>query len=419
MRRSAIGAVAAQGVQALASFVLQVAVAHTIGITGLGAFSILYGVVVLASGTITGFVGDSLVVLPRRERAIRSALQQSALLIAAGSGVLAAGVTTALGFTTPGEGIAFALATAAFCLEEVLRRALMADLHFWRVATIDFIGLLVTLAVVVLAQVVFPLSLATFLAALAVGQAVALLVGAALLPKQERFLAPLMRGGLRTVAAYGTWRSMQQFLRPALLTVVRSLVGVMVGLAATGLLEAARVYVAPALLLVSGLSSYLFASFAKQRDRPLQERLRRSDRAVALLVAATAVIGIVAVLLLPVAGPLLFKAHPDLRAVLGWLAYTASIAAVTPYGALAAVGGRQAVVFGIRVADTALSLAAVATGLLAGLDPAWSAALLAIGSLAGGLVIRFVLVPRLAPVAPEVPALELRTLRPELGTPAP
>jgi hypothetical protein len=100
---------------------------------------------------------------------------------------------------------------------------------------------------------------------------------------------------------------------------------------------------------------------------------------------------------LPLAGPLLFGVRPDLRAVLGWLAYTVSVAAVTPYGALAAVGGRQALVFAIRAGDTAVSLAAVVVALAVGLDPAWSAALLAVGSLAGGLVIRFALVPRLAP----------------------
>jgi O-antigen/teichoic acid export membrane protein len=400
VRRSALGAIAAQGAQALASFVLQIAVAHTIGIGGLGAFSILYGVIVLASGTITGFVGDSLVVLPRREPVIRSALQQYALLIAALAGIIAALATTALGFTTPGEGIAFAIATMAFCLEEVIRRTLMAELRFWLVALIDSAGLLVMLGSVAVLRLAGPLTLLSFLGALAVGQTAALLLGARIVPRHERFLAPLVSGGHRTVAAYGTWRSLQQFLRPALLTAVRTAVGVAAGLAATGLLEAARVYVAPALLLVGGLSSYLFASFAAQRDQPLRQRLHRADRAVGMLVVTTTVIGVLAVALLPFAGPLLFGVRPDLWAVVGWLAYTASVAAVTPYGALAAVGGRQALVFGIRVADTAVSLAAVVVALRLGLDPAWSAGLLAVGSLAGGLVLRFAVVPRLGRPAP-------------------
>lgn len=403
MSRSALGAIAAQGVQALASFVLQIAVARTLGIGGLGAFAILYGVVVLASGTVTGFVGDSLVVLPRRETVIRSALQQYGLALAALAGALAAAVTTALGFTTLGEGIPFALATGLFCLEEVIRRTLMAELLFWRVALIDGVGLLVTVALLALTRAIVPLTLQTFLVALAIGQAVALLLGARILPATERFLAPFVSGGRGTVASYGTWRSLQQFLRPALLTAVRTAVGIAAGLAATGLLEAARVYVAPALLLVSGLSSYLFASFALDRDRPLGERLRRADLAVSALVAVTVLVGAVAIAALPLAGPLLFGVRPDLRAVLGWLAYTVSVAAVTPYGALAAVGGRQALVFGIRAADTVVSLVAVVVALTLGLDPAWSAALLAVGSLAGGLVIRFALVPRLAPRSAPAP----------------
>ena len=395
MRRSAVGAIAAQGAQALASFVLQVAVAHALGLHGLGAFAILYGVVVLASGTITGFVGDSLVVLDRRDRRMRAGLEQGALLLAAGAGTLAAVATTLLGLTDAGTGALFALAIVAFCLEEVVRRLLMAELRFWRVAAIDLVGLLVAFGVLGVAAAVGALSLAAFVAALAIGQAVAMLAGMAVLPAEERFLVPLRGGALRAVAAYGVWRSLQQFLRPALLTAVRTAVGVVAGLSATGLLEAGRVYVAPALLLVSGLSSSLFASFARERDRPLPERLRRSDRAVVALLGVTVAIGLVALLLLPVAGPLLFSARPQPIAVLGWLAYTASVAAVTPYGALAAVSGGQALVFGVRVADTALSLAAVMVGLSLGLDPAWSAALLAVGSLAGGLVLRFALVPRL------------------------
>ncbi|MGN6446057.1 hypothetical protein [Amnibacterium sp.] len=388
MNRSAVGAIAAQGAQALASFLLQIAVAKTLGISALGAFGILYGVVVLASGTITGFVGDSLVVLDRRARRIRAALEQFALLIALGAGALAAVVTTALRFTTPVEGVLFALATAAFCLEEVVRRTLMANLKFWRVATIDSVGLVVTLSIVAVLAIGPGLQLASFLGALAVGQTVALLAGFAVMPKEDRFLVPPTAGGRRAVAAYGVWRSLQQFLRPALLTAVRTTVVVVVGLAATGLLEAARTYTAPALLLVSGLSSYLFASFAQNRDVDLRITLRRADRAVFALLAFTAAIGVVAVVLLPFVGRTLFSAQPDLRAVIGWLAYTASVAAVTPYGALAAVSGGQAAVFAVRAADTVVSLAAVVVGLLLGMDPAWSAALLAIGSLGGGGVLR-------------------------------
>ena len=87
-------------------------------------------------------------------------------------------------------------------------------------------------------------------------------------------------------------------------------------------------------------------------------------------------------------------AAPDLLAVIGWITYTASIAAVTPYGALAAVGGRQAAVFGVRAADTVVAIAFAWVLLGAGGSVQWVPAVLAVASVLGGLAIRFlILVP--------------------------
>jgi hypothetical protein len=101
---------------------------------------------------------------------------------------------------------------------------------------------------------------------------------------------------------------------------------------------------------------------------------------------------VVALVLLPFVGDLLFSASPDPVAVGGWLLYSVSVAAVTPYGALAAVAGRQAIVFGIRAADTALSLGAALLALVSGVGPEWSPLFLVIGSLAGGAALRRVAV---------------------------
>jgi O-antigen/teichoic acid export membrane protein len=388
MTRSAVGAVGAQGAQALASFVLQILVVRALGLDGLGAFAILYGVMVLLAGVVTGFVGDSLVVLDRRDRTIRSALEQYALAISI-VGAAAAGVAGwATGLLTPVEAALFALAAALFALEELMRRLLMANLRFWRVAAIDLVGFAAAMATLGVTAAVGDVSLDSFLVAIALGQAVAIVVGAALLPREERFVVSLARGGLTTVAGYGFWRACQQLLRPALLTAVRTLVTLALGLAMTGLLESARVYVAPAMLVVSGLTSFLFVSYAKEQETPLRRRLSRADRAVVALLGATAVIGIVFVVALPVAGPVLFGVTPPLVAVLGWLVYTASVSAVTPYGALAAVGGRQATVFAIRLADTALSCAAVAVALSLGAAVETVPLVLAAGSLAGGIALR-------------------------------
>ncbi len=389
MRRGALGAVAAQAVQAGASFVLQVLVVRLLGIEELGRFAILYGVLVLATGVVTGVIGDSLVVLDRADPRIRSALQSGAVGLAALSGAVPAGVALAAGLVTPVEAVAFAGACALFTLEEVLRRLLMAGVAFFRIVAADLAGFVVALGVIGVAVAGRVLDLAVVLGAIAAGQGVAILVAVALLPRGERRIVAPRTGGFGAVLRYGSWRGLQQLLRPGLLTGVRSLVGVAAGLAAVGLLETARVYVAPALLLIGGLSSFLFVAFARDRDGPLAPRRRRADRAVLVLLSATGVMSLVGLALLPWAGPLLFGVQPDVVSVLGWLAYAASVAAVTPYGSLAATRGRQARVFAIRASDTVAGLAGVAVLLVAGGPPAVAPLVLAATSLAGGLGIRF------------------------------
>lgn len=391
MKRSAAGAIAAQGVQALASFLLQVLVARTLGISGLGIFSILYGVVVLCSGLVTGFVGDSLVVLDRARAPIRAALQGYTVLIPTVAATGAAITTAGLGLTQPAESIMFAVAILVFCLEEVVRRSLMAEARFWRVPLIDLVGLLATLIVVGIGAALRGPSLVLFLAALAVGQACAAGLGTALLERADRRLVAPRSGGWATVARYGGWRSLQQLLRPALLTGVRTAVTAAAGLTATGLLEAARTYTAPALLAINGISSFLFVAYARSTTGSVRERLRRADRTVVAMLAGIVVIAVVAVLLLPWLGPLLFGARPDLVAVIGWLAYTVSVAGVTPYGALAATRGRQSAVFAIRAGDTVFSLAAVLVAISLGAPPSVLPFVLTAGSALGGLAIRTVL----------------------------
>jgi hypothetical protein len=256
-------------------------------------------------------------------------------------------------------------------------------------------GFALGLALILIVTVTASPSLALVLGGITLGQLVALVLAVLLLPRVERSLAPPQPGGLGTVLAYGTWRGLQQLLRPGLLTAMRLLVGVAAGLAVVGLLEAARVYVAPALLAVSGLTSFLFVRYARDRDHPLGAVLRRADLTVGALVAGTVVMGVIGVALLPWLGPLLFGVHPDAGVVIGWLAFTVAVAATTPYGSLAAVHGGQRRVFAIRLGDSLLSLAGIAVVLLLGASPGWVPYVLAGGALLGGLAIRFlVLVPR-------------------------
>ncbi len=390
----ALGAVCAQVSQAGASLVLQLLAAHALGIAGFGAFAILYGVIVLLTGFVTGFVGDSLTVLDRSERRIRSALQ-GWLLILSFSAALGGGFVLALtGLISIPEAWLFAGATAAFVLEDALRRLLMAQLRFWRIVIMDGFALVGSLLALAVASMGGPLTLGSFLMALGVGQLAGIVVGIVLQPRAERYVVAFVRGGYRQVAGYGSWRAAQQAVRPALLTCVRTLVFAVLGLAATGQLEAARIYVSPTLLFVSGLSSFLFASFASSRDARLAVLLRRADHGVFTLLAATVVIGGVSILLLPLLGGVITGDQLDVLTVVGWVAYSASVAAVTPYGALAAVRGRQAAVLGLRVADSLLSLLLAALLLVGGASVALTPLALAVGSLLGGLAIRWFLLRR-------------------------
>jgi hypothetical protein len=262
---------------------------------------------------------------------------------------------------------------------------------FWRVAALDLAAFAGSLATIGVATLTDAPTLDTFLLAIAIGQALAIALCIPLLPREERFLVSLGGGALGAVARYGAWRAGQQLLRPALLTAVRALVTLSLGLTAIGLLESARVYVAPAMLVVSGLTSFLFVTYAKDDITPMRRRLRKADRAVLTLLGITVVLGLLMVVCLPWIGQLLFGVTPPFIAVLGWLAYTASVSAVTPYGALAAMGGRQFTVFAIRFADTALSCVAVLTALALGAPAEAVPLVLAVGSLAGGAAIRFIL----------------------------
>jgi O-antigen/teichoic acid export membrane protein len=395
-RSAALGALGSQGAQALASFTIQVIVARTLGFEGLGAFAIAYGVMVMVAGIGSGLVGDSLVVLERRVNRIRWALQQFLLAIAVIGAVASAAIAWGAGLLDGVTAAVFGIAVALFAVEELMRRLLMASFGFWRVVLIDLASFCFALGVIGIVALAGSLSLLSFFTAIAAGQLVAIALSVALLPPDERFLARAEKGGALDVFRYGAWRSGQQLLRPAMLTAVRTLVTLLATLAATGLLEAGRVYVAPATLAVSGLSSYLFVSFAHDKSKPVRDKLRRADRAVLALVILTAIIGAVLVLVLPWAGALLFGTAPDQLTVIGWIAYTASIAAVTPYGALAAVGGRQATVFAVRAGDTTAAIVFVWAVLAAGGSVQWVPTVLAVASVLGGIAIRYLILVPLA-----------------------
>jgi O-antigen/teichoic acid export membrane protein len=387
-----VGALAAQVAQALGNFTIQVLAARELGASGLGAFAFLFGALVMATALSSGLVGDSLTVLDRHDPAIRAALWRTGWLVVG----LSSAVALAVGATriSPTVGILFATAMASFVLADLARRLLMAQLRFWTLAVVDSIALAAAALVLGVSALVGPLGLAHFLAALTASQLTVVLLAVHRLPASERRLPGRGWGDWRAVTGYGSWRAVQQLIRPTALNAARWVVLVAAGTAAVGQLEAARVLVAPAMLLVQGLGSYLFASYAADREVGLSRLRRRADRAAAVMMGGAVVVGAIVTVSLPVLGRLLGSETFDLSATaaLGWACYAASCAAVMPYGSLAAVRGRQAAVLLVRVIDAAVSLALVALLLLAvGADPAVVPWALSVGSFLGGLLCRQVL----------------------------
>jgi hypothetical protein len=383
--------------QAAGGLALQSLTALFLGFAGLGRFALLYGTIVLLTALVSGFVGDSLTVLDRNHPLVRAALEGWALvlILAVSAGVGLAGILA--GVVSPLEGALFALAAAAFLAEDLIRRLLMAEFRFWRITAMDAVAAAVCVAALLL---VGPASttLAIVLGALALGQASGLVAGIVALPRGQRYVVRLTTGGFGHVARFGAWRAAQQALRPSLLTVLRTAVILTAGYAAAGGLEAARIYVAPTMLLIGGVSSYLFADYSRRGTTPLTALVRRADRSVLLLFAVTAVIGGIALVVLPLAGPVLVGRGIDAIAVVGWLAYAATIAAVTPYGTLASVRGSQSLVFLARLGDSILSLVAVLVLFELGGAVPLAPIFLAVGSLAGGTFIRlWILSPRVSP----------------------
>ena len=392
--RAAAGAVAAQSSQALGAFLIMAVAARYLDLGGLGLLSVLYGLLVLSAATTSGFVGDSLTVLNRQSNGLRGAMQFWLLVLSLGCAVAVPAAVWFLGLVTGLQALVLGLAVAAYLVEDVLRRLLMACMLFHRIVLMDVSVIVCSFLVVLSYGIQGQLTVTAFLTAIAGGQAAGAAVGVFALPRKEKKLVSLHGAQIRVVAAYGTWRAAQQCLRPGLLTAMRTAVIVLVALEASGQLELARVYSAPAMLVVGGVSSYLFASFARAHTDSLEKLLQRADRGVFALLSITAICAVAALLALPAAGPLLLGSQPELTAVAGWLLYTAAVSAATPYGVLAAVRSSAGRIFLIRLLDTVISLCAVILMIQLTGNASLAPLAAALGPALGGLAIRnLLLVP--------------------------
>lgn len=407
LRRPATGALAGQAGQAVAGLALQVVAARELGAAGLATFSLVYGVIVLATAVCSGLVGDSLTVLDRHRPDVRAGLHVAAVLVSAlaalAGGVLAVATDVVPGWVAPLLG----LATAAFILEDALRRLLMATGRFWSLTLVDGTSLVLGLGTLAVAATTGPLTLTSFVLAVLVGQTGAAVVAWALLPAHERPHGPWRAPALGDVAAFGAWRAAAQTIRPAMLTLLRIVVIAAAGAAAYGPLEVARVYTAPTLVLVAGMGSFLLPHFVALRSEGAAAGLRAADRAALGLTLGVAGIGVVALLALPWLGPVLTGGDYAVPAgaVAGWSVYAAAGATLLPYSALASVHGRQRRVLALRSLEFASLLAVVALLVLGGDGGAtWTPLALALGPVLTAVAVRQSILVRWERSARSVPA---------------
>lgn len=397
VRSRALAAVVAQVWQAVGSFALQIIAAWLLGAAGLGLISLCLGIIILATALTSGMVGDSLVILDRHDRRIRGGLQVWALILAVTSMVVAGTWTALSGLLTPLQALLFAAALGAFQLEELVRRVFMATMHFWRLVVIDSTAVLCSLATIGISALVSTVGIATFFLGLLIGQLAGIVVGVAMLPVGERRLVSLRGAGIRTVAAFGSWRGAQVSVPPLVLTAARMVVTVAVGRAALGEVEAARIYVAPALLAVQGLGSYLLSSYVRDKASEVAVLKRRAWRASLVMMGAAVLAGVALAFSAPVLGR--FVTGPsfsvDQLAVAGWACYVAASASCQPFASLAAVRGRQVKVFICRSINASVAIAVLWVLLVPlGASASWTPFALAAGLLLDGVLVRhFVLRP--------------------------
>lgn len=389
-RLPALAAALAQLAQAAGSFALQVVAAHALGASGLGTISLCLGTTILTTAVTSGLVGDSLTVLDRHDRRVRAALQAWLVVVTLAGSVGAALVLNLTGVLGGGEAVLFAVATAAFQVEEVLRRVLMAVTRFWTLLVVDGVAVAATLLSLLLVD---EIQVGSFLLSVAVGQAAGILVAVAVLPRAERRLVPLRGAALREVIAFGGWRGAQVALTPTGLTISRFVLLGATGAVALGEVEAGRILGAPALLVVQGLGSYLLSTYARDRALPL-ETLKARARRASLAMAGTAVaLGVVVTALTPFLAPLAVGRSIDVHlvTVAGWALFAAATATMQPFASLAVTRGSQRAVFGLRALDVV-----VGTGLLAlalgpiGLAAPLTPLVLAVGPVLSGVLVRTV-----------------------------
>jgi hypothetical protein len=312
-------------------------------------------------------------------------------MVVVGLALVSAVGLTLFGVLTPWGGLIFCAAVAAFMVEDLVRRLHMTVMGFWKLILVDSTAVVGTAVVIVIGFLRSGMTIEILLLAILVGQTAGAVSGWLLLPSRERRPARLRIGGIGRVAGFGVWRGIQVSIPPAVQTASRVVITVSAGTVALGHVEAGRIFMAPAMLTVQGLGSYLIATFARKSNEPLERSTALATKASLLLVAGALGLGGLAVLLVPWGGQMITGTSFSLNRiiVMGWAVYAAAAASLQPFASLAVVRGRQRLVLQVRLIDSVLALVAlwvVLAPLRTGVESA--PFVLAAGLVLGGILVR-------------------------------
>jgi len=390
MSRRPLGAIASQMIVAGTTLLIALVVLRELGATGLGTFSLLFGILITVNSVQTGWIGDSLTVLDRFDAGIRRALFQSQAVAV----VAIFTVTWALALLVDGvdatTALLFGSASVAWALEETMRRLLIARREFWKLVLNDgafafgAFGLLVTAAASGAA-----LTIDTVVIALLAGATVAIGLAVVQLPRVELLRGPIAPSRMRELASFAGWRAIQVGLRPGSQALVRAIVATAVSLEAVGRLEAARLLIAPALTVANGAGMFFLPTYSDQLRRRV--RLNPSiGRAMVVIATICISYGLVAIALREPLADLLTSGESIVTtlAVVSWVLFSIAFGIGLPAGAATVATGRSRRTFAIRSVDAGIGV--IVAGLFALIG--WVDAVpmgLAIGAFAGaGLLVR-------------------------------
>ncbi len=353
MSRRPLGAIVSQMTVAGTSLLIALIVVRELGVSGLGTFGLLFAVLLTVNAVQTGWIGDSLTVLDRFDSGIRRALFQSQAISVVAIFVVTWSAALLVDGVDGATAVLFAIASVAWALEETLRRILIARREFWTLVVNDLafaVGSLGLLGAVIASGAA--LTLDTVIISLLAGSTVAIGLAIIQLPQIELLRGPASPSRMAELAAFAGWRAVQVGLRPASQALMRVVVAVTLGLEAVGVLEAARLLIAPALTVANGAGMFFLPTYSDQLRRRV--RLSPSVGAAMLLVAAICVsYGLFAVALREPLAQLLTGGETVVATlgVVSWSLFSIAFGIGLPVGAANVAAGRSKQTFMIRLLD--------------------------------------------------------------------